>query len=109
YKMMNLLTRLNKEHGVTIVMATHSVDLVPTFINKLFILNNGMIIRNGSPDEIFTAPEDMEEIRLRMPQIAELIYHLKHKDKIPFERIPMTIGDARRQIVDLMMRQRYGY
>ena len=29
YRMMELLTRLNRENGVTIVMATHSVDLVP--------------------------------------------------------------------------------
>ncbi|MGZ3607979.1 MAG: energy-coupling factor ABC transporter ATP-binding protein, partial [Syntrophales bacterium] len=32
YQMMNLLTRLNKEKDVTIVMATHSVDLVPVFL-----------------------------------------------------------------------------
>ena len=31
YKMMGLLTRLNRENRVTIVMATHSVDLVPLF------------------------------------------------------------------------------
>lgn len=108
YKMMNLLTRLNQENHITIVMATHSVDLVPTFINKLFILSNGVIIRHGSPEEIFTAPEDMQEVSLRMPQIGELIYDLRHKDNIPFQTIPMTIGDARRQIIDLMMNKRYG-
>jgi cobalt/nickel transport system ATP-binding protein len=32
YRMMKLLQKLNKENGVTIVMATHSVDLVPVFL-----------------------------------------------------------------------------
>jgi len=32
YKMMSLLSKLNRESGVTIVMATHSVDLVPLFL-----------------------------------------------------------------------------
>jgi cobalt/nickel transport system ATP-binding protein len=99
YRMMNLLKMLNREKGVTIVMATHSVDLVPLFLDRLFILSKGSIIRGGVPEQVFTAPEEMSEVKLRLPQIAELIYRLKHEDKMPFERIPLTIGEARREIM----------
>lgn len=101
YKMMNLLTKLNREKGVTIVMATHSVDLVPLFLDRLYILSKGRIVRGGIPEDVFTAPEEMSNIKLRLPQIAELIYRLKHEDNIPFERIPLTIGEARREIVKI--------
>lgn len=101
YKMMNLLTSLNSERGVTIVMATHSVDLVPLFLHRLYILSKGGIMRGGTPEEVFTAPEDMEHIKLRLPQIAELIYRLKHEDNIPFRKVPLTIGEARREIIRL--------
>lgn len=101
YKMMNLLTKLNRENRVTIVMATHSVDLVPLFLDKLYILSKGRIVRGGIPEDIFTAPEDMSNVKLRLPQIAELIYKLKHEDNMPFGRIPLTIGEARREIVRL--------
>ncbi len=101
YKMMNLLTKLNKGNGVTIVMATHSVDLVPLFLDRLYILSRGRIARGGIPEDVFTAPEDMSSVKLRLPQIAELIYKLKHEDNMPFERIPLTIGEARREIVRL--------
>ncbi|MCL4456968.1 MAG: ATP-binding cassette domain-containing protein [Nitrospirae bacterium] len=99
YKMMNLLTKLNKDNGVTIVMATHSVDLVPLFLDRLYILSKGRIIRGGVPEEVFTVPEDMANVKLRLPQIAELIYRLKHEDNLSFEKIPLTIGEARREIV----------
>ena len=102
YKMMHLLTKLNKEMGVTIVMATHSVDLVPLFLHRLYILSRGTIIRGGVPEEVFNAPEEMATIRLRLPQVAELIYRLKHEDKIAFEKIPLTIGEARREIIKIM-------
>jgi len=102
YKMMKLLQRLNKENGVTIVMATHSVDLVPVFLDRLYILSKGRITRGGIPEEVFNAPEDMENIKLRLPQIAELIYRLKHEDNIPFEKIPLTIGEARREILKII-------
>ena len=99
YKMMNLLHRLNKENGVTVVMATHSVDLVPVFLDELYILSKGKIKRGGTPEEVFNAPEDMANIKLRLPHIAELIYKLKHEDKLNFGRIPLTIGEARREIL----------
>jgi cobalt/nickel transport system ATP-binding protein len=56
YKMMNLLKKLNQENGVTIVMATHSVDLVPLFLDRLYILSKGRIVRGGTPEEVFTTP-----------------------------------------------------
>lgn len=102
YKMMNLLTKLNKENGVTIVMATHSVDLVPLFLDRLYILSRGRIVRSGKPEDVFTAPGDMSNVKLRLPQIAELIYKLKHEDKLPFNKIPLTIGEARREICNLL-------
>ncbi len=99
YKMMNLLKKLNKENGVTVIMATHSVDLVPVFLDRLYILSKGKFSRGGTPEEVFNAPEDMANIKLRLPHIAELIYKLKHEDKLDFKRIPLTIGEARREIL----------
>jgi cobalt/nickel transport system ATP-binding protein len=101
YKMMNLLQGLNKEKGVTIVMATHSVDLVPLFLDKLYIMSKGKIIRDGIPEEVFNTPEDMENVKLRLPYIAELIHRLKHEDSLPFDKVPLTIGEARREIIKI--------
>ena len=106
YKMMRLLWRLNKENQVTIVMATHSVDLVPIFLDRLYILSRGKIVRGGSPEQVFNAPEDMENVKLRLPQVAELIHRLKSEDGIPFDKIPLTIGEARKEIVKLWGGQR---
>jgi cobalt/nickel transport system ATP-binding protein len=102
YKMMGLLTRLNRECKVTIVMATHSVDLIPLFLDRLYILSNGTILKGGAPEEIFTTPEDMKDVRLRLPQVAELIYALKHEDNLPFSRVPLTVGEARREILNMV-------
>ncbi len=105
YRMMELLTRLNREEEVTIVMATHSVDLVPLFLHRLHILSRGRIVRGGAPEEVFTAPDEMAEVKLRLPHIAELIHKLKYEDRLPFERVPLTIGEARREIVEMVQKQ----
>lgn len=107
YRMMSLLTRLNREKGVTIVMATHSVDLVPLFLDRLCILSKGRMTRSGTPEQVFTAPGDMEQAKLRLPHVAEMIYRLKHEDKVPFGKVPLTIGEARREILRVI-EERHG-
>ena len=102
YRMMELLTRLNRDEGVTVVMATHSVDLVPLFLHRLHILSRGRLVRGGTPEEVFTAPEELAGVKLRLPQIAELIWRLKHEDQLPFDKVPLTIGEARRELVALL-------
>jgi cobalt/nickel transport system ATP-binding protein len=100
YRMMELLTRLNRESAVTIVMATHSVDLVPVFLNRLHILSKGGLTRSGTPEEVFSARDELSGVKLRLPYIAELIHQLRTSDNLPFRRIPLTIGEARRDILE---------
>jgi cobalt/nickel transport system ATP-binding protein len=99
YKMMNLLMELNREKGVTIVMSSHSVDLVPLFLSKLYILSRGKVKRGGAPEEVFTAPDEMADVKLRLPHIAELIWKLKAEDNVQFEKVPLTVGEARRMLL----------
>jgi cobalt/nickel transport system ATP-binding protein len=100
HRMMELLTRLNRESGVTIVMATHSVDLVPVFLTRLHVLSRGGVIRSGTPEEVFHSPEELANVKLRLPYIAELIHRLRVDDHVPFKRLPLTIGEARREILE---------
>jgi cobalt/nickel transport system ATP-binding protein len=100
YRMMELLTRLNRDSGVTVVMATHSVDLVPVFLSRLHILSKGRQTRSGTPEEVFSARDDLAGVKLRLPYIAELIHQLKTGDNLPFRRVPLTIGEARRDILE---------
>jgi cobalt/nickel transport system ATP-binding protein len=106
YRMMELLTRLNRDSGVTIVMATHSVDLVPVFLTRLHILSRGSLARSGTPEEVFAAQGELAGVKLRLPYIAELIHQLKTTDKLPFRRIPLTVGEARRDILEAFEQRR---
>lgn len=100
-RMMELLHKLNRDNLVTIVMATHSVDLAPLFLDRLHILSKGRIICSGTPAEVFTSPAEMAGVKLRLPHIAELMYQLKHEEQLPFTRVPLTVGAARREMVAL--------
>jgi cobalt/nickel transport system ATP-binding protein len=107
HDMMNLLMKLNKDNGVTMVMATHSIDLVPLFIDRILILNKGKIIAQGNPQKIFSEPEMIRLAGLRLPRIGHLFEILKKKDGFDVQDLPLTIGQARKEIKrykDLMLR-----
>ncbi|MBI5696417.1 MAG: ATP-binding cassette domain-containing protein [Nitrospirae bacterium] len=102
YRIMELLMKLNREKGITMVMSTHNVDMVPLFIDRLYILSKGKVAREGSPAEVFNASSQLKGIKLRLPQIAELIEQMKDEDRVSFDRLPLTIGEARRELVKRM-------
>lgn len=104
HEMMSLLMKLNKEKGVTLILATHSIDLVPLFINRILILNNGKIVAQGLPEKVFSNCEMIRLAKLRLPRIGHLFEILKKRDFLDIDQIPLTIGQARREIKNLLLR-----
>ena len=98
-QILRLLYKLNSE-GITIVISTHDVDLVPLYASKVYIISEGKIIKEGTAPEVF---EDVKTIRganLRLPRIAHLMEILEKEDKLPFDKpYPLTIGEARKRIL----------
>ncbi len=102
HSLMHLLEDLNKKEGITMIMATHVVDLVPLFMSRIAILSKGKVIRFGTPEEVFGDPEAIERARLHLPLVAELMHALKTRDHVNLHHMPLTVGEARREILRLL-------
>lgn len=102
HSLMHLLEDLNKKQGITMIMATHVVDLVPLFMSKIAILSKGKVLRYGPPSEVFGDPEAIERAKLNLPLVAELMNLLKTRDHLKLHHIPLTVGEARREILRLL-------
>ena len=101
---MRLLRKLNKEKGITMVMATHSVDLVPLFIDRVVILNKGKIILDGEPENVFSHADVIRDAKLRLPYIGRLFEILRKNDGLDFNGLPLTVGEAREEIKNILSR-----
>ncbi len=102
HSLMNLLKELNRDAGITMIMATHVVDLVPLFMSRIAILSHGRILRQGLPEEVLGDPSTMATAKLSLPLVAELMHILKTRDRVNLQRIPLTVGEARREILRLL-------
>lgn len=102
-EILNLLLNLNKEQRITLLLATHDVDMVPLFANKLCILNKGRLASVGTPKEIFSNTELVRNVNLRSPRITNLFEVLKREDNLPItDQLPLTISEARKEILNLL-------
>lgn len=99
-KILKLLYELNKE-GMTIIISTHDVDLVPLYSNKVNIIRDGKIIKVGTPHEVFDDVKLIREANLRLPRLAHLAEILEKEDSIKIaDSYPLTIGEARKDLLD---------
>ncbi len=99
-QILRLLYDLNKE-GMTIIISTHDVDLVPLYAYTVYIISEGKIIKKGSPKEVFEDIKTIRDANLRLPRIAHLMEILQKEDRLPFDKpYPLTIGEARRKLKD---------
>jgi cobalt/nickel transport system ATP-binding protein len=102
-KVLKLLLQLNRELGLTLIIATHDLDLVPLFANKICILNKGQIAMQGPPTEVFSQADLIRSLDLRLPRITHLFEILSKKNNLLTDKqYPLTIGEARKSILSLV-------
>ena len=73
---MKVLHELNRREGVTIILITHYMDEVID-ADKVFVMDDGKLVMQGKPREIFSQVDRLKELRLDVPQVTELAYELK--------------------------------
>jgi cobalt/nickel transport system ATP-binding protein len=97
--LVELLNRLHREHGVTLVMATHDVNLVPAMADVVYVLlRGGEIVGHGAPREIFSDVELLRRSNIEPPVLSELFATLESLG-IPLGH-PLTLEEATRAIAD---------
>ena len=97
---MQLLYDLNAE-GMTIIVSTHDVDLVPMYSDNINVLRRGKILKKGNCREVFSDEEVIEQADLRLPWVGQIFEELENEDNITFgeEGYPLTVADARQALL----------
>ncbi len=67
---------LNKREGITVLLITHYMEEV-VHADRVIVMDDGRIVMDGTPREIFSRVEELKSYRLDVPQVTELAYELK--------------------------------
>ena len=97
--LLELLASLRDGLGMTILMATHDMDVVPLCCDYAYLLGGGSVLARGTPEELFAQAE-----LLRLPRIAHLMAILRDRDGLDVTPVG-TIGAARRELLRLLKQE----
>ena len=74
-EVIKTVTELNKKDKVTVILITHYMNEVIN-ADKVFVMDKGKVVMEGTPREIFSHVEELKALGLDVPQVTEIAYKL---------------------------------
>ena len=98
-EVMDTVSRLNREKGITVVLITHHMDEAAQ-AQRVVVLHKGHVAADGTPKEVFSQVELLHNIGLAAPETVELCYELNTQgfdlplDQLSIEECAQTLYNA---------------
>ncbi len=89
-EVIQTVLELNRQEGITIILITHYMEEAVD-ADRLIVMDDGRIVMDGPPKEIFSEPERLRKFRIDVPQAAELACRLRRKG------VPLPEGILKRE------------
>lgn len=75
-EVLDTIIKLNKEENITVILITHYMEEA-VLADRVVIMNEGQVVMDGVPKEIFKNVSRMKELSLDVPQVTELSFRLR--------------------------------
>ncbi len=81
-QLLGLIDDLQKTLGLTVIIATHNMDLVPEIADYIYVLKDGTNVFDGLPEDVLSKEDLLVESGLTIPRITKLYTKLKNDNKV---------------------------
>ena len=75
-EVIRTIHQLNRQEGITVLLITHYMEEVVD-ADRVIVMDEGNIVMDGTPREIFSRVKELKSYRLDVPQVTELAFELK--------------------------------
>lgn len=97
-EILHQIKSLQGQTGMTILLVSHSMEDVAEYVDRIIVMNQGSVMLDGGPREIFRHYRELEEIGLAAPQVTYIMHMLSEKG-LNVDVDVTTIHEATREIV----------
>lgn len=92
--LIELIQHLHRDHGYAFLTVTHKMDYVPRLADRVLVMEEGLLLADGSIREILTDIPLLERARLNPPAITKYFYEKQRKDGKAGALLPLTVDEA---------------
>ncbi len=97
-EILGLVTKMHKELGITIILVSHSMEDVAEYVERLIVMNQGEVMYDGTPKEVYAHYKELEAVGLAAPQVTYLMNELAGKG-LPVDTGATTVKEAAQSIL----------
>ncbi len=97
-EILDRIAALHREKGITIVLVSHSMEDVAKYVGRILVMNQGQVMYDGMPREVFRHYRELEGVGLAAPQVTYMMHALKEKG-LAVDEDATTIEEARDTIL----------
>ena len=97
-EILQLIAKLQKENGMTIILVSHSMDDVAEYVDRILVMNKGRVVYDDEPREVFSQAAELEAIGLAAPQVTYIMHELK-KNGYDVNTDVISVEEARDEIL----------
>ncbi|MCI9387539.1 MAG: energy-coupling factor transporter ATPase [Lachnospiraceae bacterium] len=98
-EILDQISRLKQETGITVILVSHSMDDVAKYVDRIIVMNQGRVMYDDEPREVFQHYRALEEVGLSAPQITYIMKDLQEHG-YDVRGDVMTVEEARDAIID---------
>ena len=97
-EILDQIAKLKEETGITVILVSHSMEDVAKYVERIIVMNQGSVLYDDVPKEVFKHYKQLEEVGLAAPQVTYIMQALG-KSGMPVSTDVTTIEEARREIL----------
>ena len=99
-EILDLVADMHKNYGCTVILVSHSMEDVANYVDRIVVMNDGEVLYDDTPRQVFRHYKKLEEIGLAAPQVTYLMHELK-EEGFPVDCDATTIEEAKAEILKL--------
>lgn len=97
-EILEQVAAMHQELKMTILLVSHSMEDVAKYVARIIVMNQGSVMMDGTPKEVFEHYQELEAVGLAAPQVTYLMHELK-QNGIPIEAKATTLEEAKASIL----------
>ena len=95
---LNCIKKLHDEMGITVILVSHSMEDVANYVDRIMVMNDGVLTFDDTPKVIFSHYKELEEIGLAAPQVTYIMQDLKNAG-LDVDTSVITVDEAKAEIL----------
>jgi energy-coupling factor transport system ATP-binding protein len=103
-EIMDMFYQLHKTRGLSTILVTHSMEDAATYADQIIIMQQGKVVKKGTPVEIFSSPSELVEMGLDVPEVVRFQLKLEQKTGVKFDKIYLSIDQLSSAVGNLFTR-----